>query len=179
MKVMLVDDHPLILSALQTIIQTLDDQIDVVTADNPADAFALLDNDTGVELLLLDLTLGETVDGFAVLAELRTRFPALPVVVVSATERLADMVRAVDMGAMGFVPKRTPTPELFEALALVLAGGVFIPPALLGLVRLPGGARITRRCDRPHQHHHHRRRSPRRPGQPIGHPTTLATPHRP
>ena len=138
MKVMLIDDHPLILSALQTIIQTLDDQIDVVTADNPADAFALLDNDTGVELLLLDLTLGESVDGFAVLAELRTRFPALPVVVVSATERLADMVRAVDMGAMGFVPKRTPTPELFEALALVLAGGVFIPSALLGLVRLPG-----------------------------------------
>ena len=138
MKVLLVDDHPLILSALQTIIQTLDDQIDVVTADNPADAFALLDNDSGVELVLLDLTLGETVDGFAVLGELRTRFPALPVVVVSATERLADMVRAVDMGAMGFVPKRTPTPELFEALALVLAGGVFIPPALLGLVRLPG-----------------------------------------
>ena len=138
MKVLLVDDHPLILSALQTIIQTLDDQIDVVTADNPADAFALLDADSGVELVLLDLTLGEAVDGFAVLGELRTRFPALPVVVVSATERLADMVRAVDMGAMGFVPKRTSNGELFEALALVLAGGVFIPPALLGLVRLPG-----------------------------------------
>ena len=138
MKVMLVDDHPLILSALQTIIQTLDDQIDVVTADNPADAFALLDNDSGVELVLLDLTLGEGADGFAVLGELRTRFPALPVVVVSATERLADMVRAVDMGAMGFVPKRSSNGELFEALALVLAGGVFIPPALLGLVRLPG-----------------------------------------
>ena len=138
MKVLLIDDHPLILSALQAIIQTLDDQIDVATADTPEAAFALLAQDSGVELVLLDLSLGETVDGFDVLADLRERHPGLPVVVVSATERLSDMVRAVDMGAMGFVPKRSSNGDLFEALALVLAGGVFIPPALLGLVRLPG-----------------------------------------
>ena len=138
MKVLLIDDHPLILSALQTIIQTLDGQIDVATADTPDAAFALLAQDSGVELVLLDLSLGETVNGFDVLADLRERHPGLPVVVVSATERLSDMVRAVDMGAMGFVPKRSSNSELFEALALVLAGGVFIPPALLGLVRLPG-----------------------------------------
>ena len=138
MKVLLIDDHPLILSALQAIIQTLDDAIDVATADTPEAAFALLAQDSRVELVLLDLSLGETVDGFDVLADLRERHPGLPVVVVSATERLSDMVRAVDMGAMGFVPKRSPNNELFEALALVLAGGVFIPPALLGLMRLPG-----------------------------------------
>jgi len=138
MKVLLIDDHPLILSALQAIIQTLNDDIDVATADTPEAAFALLAQDSGVELVLLDLSLGATVDGFDVLADLRERHPGLPVVVVSATERLSDMVRAVDMGAMGFVPKRSSNHELFEALALVLAGGVFIPPALLGLVRLPG-----------------------------------------
>jgi DNA-binding NarL/FixJ family response regulator len=138
MKVLLVDDHPLILSALQTIIHTLDEQVEVATAENPDDAFALLAGDADVDLVLLDLGLGQQVDGFAVLAELRRRYPALPVVVVSATEQLSDMVRAVDMGAMGFVPKRTPTPELFEALSMVLAGGVFIPPALLGLVHVAG-----------------------------------------
>jgi DNA-binding NarL/FixJ family response regulator len=138
MKVLLVDDHPLILASLQSIIQTLDEAVAVVTADNPEDAFSLLATDTDVDLVLLDLGLGVGVDGFAVLADLRERYPALPVVVVSATEQLTDMVRAVDMGAMGFVPKRTPNPELFEALGLVLSGGVFIPPALLGLVRLPG-----------------------------------------
>ncbi|MBL8350660.1 MAG: response regulator transcription factor [Burkholderiaceae bacterium] len=138
MKVLLVDDHPLILSALEAIIQTLDDHIEVLSADNPDDAFALLARDGGVELVLLDLSLGEKVDGFAVLADLRLRHPALPVVVISATEKLSDMVRAVDMGAMGFVPKRSSNRELFEALSLVLAGGVFIPPALLSLVRLPG-----------------------------------------
>jgi len=138
MKVLLVDDHPLILASLQSIIHTLDETVAVVTADNPEDAFSLLATDRGVDLVLLDLGLGLGVDGFAVLADLRERYPGLPVVVVSATEQLTDMVRAVDMGAMGFVPKRTPNRELFEALALVLSGGVFIPPALLGLVRLPG-----------------------------------------
>ena len=69
MKVLLVDDHPLILSALKNIIQTLDPGIPVLSAENPQDAFALLATDPGVELLLLDLNLGLGVDGFAVLAE--------------------------------------------------------------------------------------------------------------
>lgn len=138
MKVLLVDDHPLILSALKNIIQTLDPGIPVLLAENPQDAFALLAADPGVELLLLDLNLGQGVDGFAVLADLRERYPALPVVVVSGTERMADMVRVIDMGAMGFVSKCSPTRELTEALALMLSGGVYIPQALLGLARLPG-----------------------------------------
>ena len=138
MRVLLVDDHPLILSALRHIIHRLDAHIDVLTAENPTDTFALLTADAEVDLVLLDLNLGQAVDGFAVLADLRERHPALPVVVVSATERLSDMVRVIDMGAMGFVSKCSSTRELSEALALVLAGGVYIPPALLGLARTPG-----------------------------------------
>ena len=138
MRVLLVDDHPLILSALRHIIHGLDASIQVLTAENPHDTFALLAVDAEVDLVLLDLNLGQAVDGFAVLADLRVYHPALPVVVVSATERLSDMVRVIDMGAMGFVSKCSSTRELSEALALVLSGGVYIPPALLGLARTPG-----------------------------------------
>jgi len=139
MKVLLVDDHPLILSALQTMIHRLDPAIVVLSAENAADAFALLAQHTDVELVLLDLELGDEVDGFTVLAEMRQRHPALPVVVLSAAERLTDMVRAVDMGAMGFLPKRSPLKDLFDALALVVSGGVYIPQALLGATRAPAG----------------------------------------
>ena len=138
MKVLLVDDHPLILQALRNIIHTLDSEIEVVTCDNPHDAFARLSQETDFDLVLLDLMLGPAVDGYAVLARLREQFTMLPVVVVSAIDLLTEMVRVIDMGAMGFVPKTSTTPELFEALALVLSGGVFIPTALLGLVRTPG-----------------------------------------
>lgn len=138
MKLMLVDDHPMVLTALQTIIHTLDPGTVVITAAGPDQAFERLAAEPDVELVLLDLLLGRAVDGFALLADLRQQYPGLPVVVVSAIDRLTDMVRVIDMGAMGFVPKCAPAPELFEALSLVLAGGVYIPPALLQLAHGPG-----------------------------------------
>lgn len=136
MKVLLIDDHPLVLSALTDIIHKLDARVQVRTADGPDQAFAQLAQDDGINLVLLDPQLADGVDGFALLADLRDRFPALPVVVMAANDQLADMVRAVDLGAMAFVPKRTPIGELHAALALVLTGGVYIPQALLGLMQL-------------------------------------------
>jgi DNA-binding NarL/FixJ family response regulator len=136
MRVLLIDDHPLVLSALTDIIHKLDDRVQVITADGPDQTFDLLARDSSVDLALLDPQLADGVDGFALLADLRQRYPALPVVVMAANDQLSDMVRAVDLGAMAFVPKRTPIDELHAALALVLSGGVFIPQALLGLMRL-------------------------------------------
>ena len=60
-------------------------------------------------------------------------------VVVSATERTVDVIRAIDMGAMGFVPKRASNRDLFEALRMVMSGGVYIPPMMLGLPPPPPG----------------------------------------
>ena len=134
MRVLLVDDHPLILQALQTVIQTLGDDVTVVGVDSAAQADAALARDAAFDLVLLDLNLGD-VEGFTVLAEMRQRYPDLPVVVVSATDRSADVIRAIDMGAMGFVPKRSSNRELFDALAMVMAGAVYIPPSMLGLFR--------------------------------------------
>jgi len=138
MKVLLVDDHPLILSALQAVIQGLGDDVTVFGVASADEARKALKQDAGFDLALLDLGLGE-VDGFDLLAEMRANYPALPVVVVSATERTADVIRAIDMGAMGFVPKRASNRDLFEALRMVMSGGVYIPPMMLGLPPPPPG----------------------------------------
>ena len=76
---------------------------------------ALAGRRRGFDLVLLDLHLGDA-DGFDLLVELRAAYPALPVVVVSASDRSADVIRAIDLGAMGFVPKRASNETLFEAL---------------------------------------------------------------
>jgi DNA-binding NarL/FixJ family response regulator len=136
MKVLLVDDHPLILEALQTVIRGLGDDVTVAGVDNADAAHAALQSGADFDLVLLALALGDT-DGFDVLADMRRRYPALPVVVVSATERSSDVIRAIDMGAMGFVPKRSSNRDLFDALAMVMSGGVYIPPMILGLVNAP------------------------------------------
>jgi DNA-binding NarL/FixJ family response regulator len=144
MKVLLIDDHPLILAALQSVIQGLGDHVRVTAADSGRSAREALQADPNHQLVLLDLQLGD-VDGFDLLVEFRTRYPALPIVVVSASDRTSDVIRAIDTGAMGFVPKRATNETLFEALQQVMSGGVYVPPMNMGEVGLSndmGGAGV-------------------------------------
>jgi DNA-binding NarL/FixJ family response regulator len=136
MKVLLVDDHPLILAALRSVIQGLGDDVTVDGVSTERDARAALKRDPDYDLVLLDLHLGES-DGFVLLADLRKLYPALPIVVVSASDRASDVIRAIDAGAMGFVPKRASNDTLFEALRLVMNGGIYVPPMTLGLPAPP------------------------------------------
>ena len=131
MKVLLIDDHPLILAALQTVIQRLSDDVEVSGAAGAEEARAALRQRSDFDLVLLDLHMG-AVSGFDLLAEFRQAYPALPVVVVSASDRSSDVIRCIDMGAMGFVPKRASNEQLLEALSLVLSGGIYVPPMTLG-----------------------------------------------
>jgi DNA-binding NarL/FixJ family response regulator len=152
MKVLLIDDHPLILSALQSVIQGLGDDVTVVGAASARAARDTLKADSDFDLVLLDLQLGDA-DGFDVLAEFRKAYPALPVVVVSASDRSSDVIRAVDLGAMGFVPKRSSNDALFEALHMVMSGGIYVPPMTMrseaaperrGGDTVPGVLRVVR-----------------------------------
>lgn len=127
MKVILVDDHPLILAALKAMIEGMNPQM-VVNALATGDAArAALKADPEQDLVLLDLQLGQT-NGLDLLVEFRQDYPAIPVVVVSASDRPGDVVRAIDLGAMGFLPKRMATEDLADALRLVMDGGIFVPP---------------------------------------------------
>jgi DNA-binding NarL/FixJ family response regulator len=132
MKVLLVDDHPLVLSALQAVIQNIGSDTTVVGVDSAAGARATLAQDSDYDLVLLDLALGDA-DGFDVLVEFRSAYPAVPVVVVSASDRASDVIRAIDNGAMGFVPKKSSHAELHEALRMVMTGSMYVPPSMLGL----------------------------------------------
>ena len=132
MKVLLVDDHPLILSALQAVIQNVGHGVTVLGVDSAAQARATLRDDPDFDLVMLDLALGDA-DGFDVLVEFRAAYPAVPVVVVSASDRTSDVIRAIDSGAMGFVPKSTSHAELHEALRMIMTGSMYVPPSMLGL----------------------------------------------
>jgi len=131
MKVLLVDDHPLILSALQAMIQELDPDVKVTAVGSAAAARSALAADANFDLVLLDLQLGDA-SGFDVLVEMRKARPALPVVVISASDRASDVIQAIDLGAMGFVPKRASNDTLVDALRLVMAGGIYVPAMHLG-----------------------------------------------
>lgn len=134
MKILLVDDHPLILSAVQAVMTQLDHSLEVVGAQSADKARAALQDHGDFDLLLLDLALGD-VSGYDLLVELRSAYPALPVVILSATERISDVIRVIDAGAMGFVSKRSSHEELVQALKTVMSGGLYVPQNLLDMQR--------------------------------------------
>ncbi len=132
MKVLLVDDHPLVLSALQTVILTIGSDTTVLGVETAQAARAALRDDPDFDLVLLDLVLGDG-DGFELLDEFRANYPAVPLVVVSASDRTSDVIRAIDSGAMGYLPKKSAHAELQHALRLVMTGSMYVPTQLLGL----------------------------------------------
>ena len=131
MKILVVDDHPLILEALHHVLRQLDRTVDVYDARTARDGRELVVRHADAGLLLLDLSLPDA-DGFAFLSELRADYPALPVVVLSASDRREDILHSIDLGAMGFIPKTSSNQVMLQALRLVLSGGVYLPPVALG-----------------------------------------------
>lgn len=127
MKILVVDDHPLILEALQHVLQQLDGEVEVHAAHSADGGRALMAAHADADLLLLDLHLPEA-SGFTLLSELRELFPSVPVVVLSGFDRREDVLQALDLGAMGFIPKRSASQIMLQALRLIVSGGIYVPP---------------------------------------------------
>jgi DNA-binding NarL/FixJ family response regulator len=129
-KILIVDDHPLILEALRHVLRALDSAIEVLEARETSEALTCARAHSDIDLVLLDLGLpGKT--GLDALHELRSEQPDLPVVVLSATEDRETVIGAVDAGAMGFISKASRNDVLVNALRIVLSGAVYLPPQLL------------------------------------------------
>jgi DNA-binding NarL/FixJ family response regulator len=130
MKILVVDDHPLIREALKQVLSTLDTGIQVLEAQSAKEGFVVSEAHPDLHLILLDLGLpGE--DGMEALSLFRERAPQVPVVVFSASDHPDVVKRAIDAGAMGFIPKTSSNALLVNALRFVLAGGVYLPLEVL------------------------------------------------
>jgi DNA-binding NarL/FixJ family response regulator len=130
MKILIVDDHALIRDGLRGILKRLKRGVTVLEASNSRQAVEAVENHPGINLILLDLNLPDR-DGFSVLAELREHYPAVSIVVLSALQDRANVMRALDLGAAGYIPKSARREVMTNALQLVFAGSVYVPPEIL------------------------------------------------
>jgi DNA-binding NarL/FixJ family response regulator len=135
MRLLLIDDHPLIHVALRALLADFDPPVQLLSAEGGVQAEQVLSASPGPDLLMLDLELGSEEDGFLLLDRLRERYPALPIVCLSGSDQMADVIRAIDQGAMGFIPKHVAPDEFKQALLVVVSGGIYVPPMRMG--RLP------------------------------------------
>lgn len=134
MKLLLVDDHTLFREGLKHILPQLDEPLELTEAGSCADGLGVLESLAGIDLVLLDLGLGDGHDRLSCLQRFREADPTLPVVVISGHESRETIVAAMNAGATGYIPKSSPAPVLIQALRLVLAGGVYLPPSLMDSV---------------------------------------------
>ena len=130
MKYLIVDDHALVAGALTLLLEARDPEADVHTAATADAALELVDREGDADLLILDLSL-PGVTGTELMEEIVRRQPMLKILVVSGLADQESIMRVLQLGAAGFVPKSLDTELLSSAIDFVLKGGVYIPSKLL------------------------------------------------
>src|SRR5260370_28186388 len=104
MKILVVDDHALIREALHGLLKKLTRDAVILEASNCAQTMEAVASHPDISLILLDLNLPDR-DGFSMLAELRERNQAVSAIVLSAVQDRANVIKALDLGAMGYIPQ--------------------------------------------------------------------------
>jgi DNA-binding NarL/FixJ family response regulator len=124
---LIADDHPLFRGALRGAMSGLFERAQVDEAGTFEEITAILEGDSEVDLVLLDLSM-PGVRGFSGLMYLRAQYPGLPIVVVSANDDPVVIRRCMEFGASGFIPKTLGTDAMRQAIARILQGEVWTPP---------------------------------------------------
>lgn len=125
-RFLIIDDHPLFREALHSAVQMTYPDADTVEARTVTEALELLEGPRPFDLALLDLNI-PGVQGFEGLLQLRTRYPRLPIVVVSGHEEPKIISEALSYGAAGFIPKSVRKADLADAIRSVMEGAVYVP----------------------------------------------------
>ncbi|KKL01046.1 DNA-binding response regulator [Rheinheimera mesophila] len=134
MIAIIADDHPLFRVALaQASQQILGTDAVLLQANSMAQLWALLLQHPDTELIFLDLKLPDA-EGFAGLTSLRTEYPDIAILMVSAIEDPAVIKQALQLGASAYIPKSAPLDLLSEAVAQVVAGQTWVPAELVNEV---------------------------------------------
>jgi len=130
LRILLADDHALFRAGLRHLLTDFGDRLQIEEAYDYDNTAALLSELDDLDLLLLDLNM-PGMRGIAAVEELCALAPDVPIIVISVRETPDDVRKAIDAGAMGYIPKSSTPEVMMSALQLVLSGGIYLPPHLL------------------------------------------------
>jgi DNA-binding NarL/FixJ family response regulator len=136
MKILVIDDHVLIRQAMQGVVRRIKRDAILLEAADSRQAMQTIAENPDTDLILLDLTLPDR-DGLSVLGDIRQRAPTVSIVVISAIQDPKFVMKALDLGARGYIPKSAQGDVILNALRLVISGGVYVPPEILAGRELP------------------------------------------
>jgi DNA-binding NarL/FixJ family response regulator len=147
LRVLIVDDHPVVRAGLTGMLAAEPDLDVVAEAADGAEAVRLA-LELAPDVVLMDLRMAG-VDGVEATARLAAAAPAVKVLILTTYDTDADIVRAVEAGATGYLLKDTPRGELAEAVRLAARGETVLAPAvaakLVSRLRQPAAPPLTPR----------------------------------
>lgn len=147
MRILCVDDHAIFRQGVKQILAQYDRQAKIGEAAT-ADAAMQLARETRWDLVILDLSLPDR-SGLQVLTDLKREQPELPVIVLSMHAEDEYAIRALRIGASGYVTKESAPEELVAALQKVMRGGRYMTPALAEKIAFSYASPAT--AEKPHQ----------------------------
>lgn len=126
MRALVIDDHPLIQEIVPVVLAKALGDVTVATESTLEAGLARAGGADAPDLVLLDLGL-PGCEGLEALARFRSKFPDLPVVVLSSTCDRDSILAALEAGAVGYIPKTSKSDVMIAALKVVAAGGTYVP----------------------------------------------------
>jgi DNA-binding NarL/FixJ family response regulator len=129
-RILVVDDHPVVREGLVAIIEAQDDMTVVGEAGDGSQAIAIY-KAAKPDVVLMDLAMPGT-DGVQAIEGMRAFDPEARVVVLTAYDTDERILRAVEAGARGYLLKGAPRVEIFRAVRVVNLGGSLLEPAVAG-----------------------------------------------
>ena len=134
-KIIVADDHPLFRDAISQILPQIVGDCEIESVESFQQLYALLNENPDVDLVLMDLHMPGN-KGFMGLATIKAEFPAVAVVMVSASESSQIVQRALSLGVSGYIPKSAGFEIIKEALNRVLEGEIWLPESIKTEVEL-------------------------------------------
>jgi two-component system invasion response regulator UvrY len=127
-RVITVDDHPVVRRGLKQIIAAEPDMQVVGEAENAREAIRVI-RETACDAVVLDITLPDA-SGLDVLNRLKSELPTLPVLIMSIHDEEPYALRVLKAGASGYLMKNSIPEELIKAIRKITSGGKYISPSI-------------------------------------------------
>jgi DNA-binding NarL/FixJ family response regulator len=144
-RVVLCDDHPIVLAGLRNLIAAHQNYEIVGTAINGIAALKLI-SETKPDIAIVDISMPE-LNGIALARRLCERAPSVKLMVLTLHEDRAFLKQALDAGVRGYLLKRSAAENLIEAIRAVVTGGLYVDPAIVDLVFTNSSTRGRRSND--------------------------------
>jgi DNA-binding NarL/FixJ family response regulator len=130
LRLLVADDHEMVRIAMRVALAGLAPRIDWLEAEDSSGVAGLLASNPDIDVALLDYNMPGAA-GTGWIAQLRQRYPTVPLIVMSAVEDPRLIHELIDLGVAGFIPKSDHAEVIAQAVRLVLAGGTYAPLRLL------------------------------------------------